>query len=299
MRFGLLGTGYWAREVHAAALTAHPEVEFVGVWGRDRAKASGTAAAFGVRPYAEVDELLREVDAVAVALPPDVQAELALHAARAGKHLLLDKPLALTVDAADAIVAEVEANHLASVIFFTQRFQPTTTAVIDQALATKGWLGGRALYFGSIYGDDSPYAQSHWRKVHGGLWDIGPHALSLLLPVLGSVAEVSAMSGPRQTTYLTLRHAGGAVSTMALTLDSAPMAARTEVELHGESGWLPLPGFDGDAVASFTRAISLLLAAAKGERHGLDVHFGRDVVAILAAAEGAAWSGQTVAVSRN
>jgi predicted dehydrogenase len=280
MRFGLLGTGYWAREVHAAALATHPGVEFVGVWGRDPAK----AATLGVRAYADVDALLGDVDAVAVALPPHVQAELALRAARAGKHLLLDKPLALTVATADQIVAEVDARGLASVIFFTSRFQPTTNAVLDQALATGGWLGGRAVFFGSIYGEDSPYAESQWRKEYGGLWDIGPHALSLLLPVLGPVAEVSAVAGPRQTTYVTLRHERGAVSTMALTLDAPLPASRVETEVHGESGWLTIPGFDGDAVASFGRAISLLLDAAGGTRHGLDVHFGREVVGILAQA---------------
>lgn len=273
MRFGLLGTGYWAREVHAAALAAHPEVDFVGVWGRDPLK----AATFGVQAFSDVDALLAEVDAVAIALPPHIQAELALRAAQAGKHLLLDKPLELSVTAAEAIVAEVDARDLATVIFFTSRFQPTTVAALDQAQATGGWHGGRAVYFGSIYGEDSPYAESVWRKEFGGLWDLGPHALSLLLPVLEPVAEASAMTGPRQTTHVTLRHAGSAVSTMALTLDAPEKAGRVEIELHGEAGWLSVPGFDGDAVASFTRAITDLLAGGRD----LDVHFGREVVAIL------------------
>jgi predicted dehydrogenase len=284
MRFGLLGTGYWAREVHAAALASHPGVDFVGVWGRDPAK----AAALGVRAYGDIDALLGDVDAVAIALPPDVQADLALRAARAGKHLLLDKPLALTVAAADAIVAEVDARGLASVIFFTSRFQPTTNAVLEQALATGGWHGGRSVFFGSIYGEGSPYAESAWRKEFGGLWDIGPHALSLLLPVLGPVAEVSAVAGPRQTTYVTLRHERGAVSTMALTLDAPLPASRVETEVYGDSGWLTIPGFDGDAVASFGGAISALLESVAGTRHGLDVHFGREVVGILARAAAAA-----------
>jgi len=276
MRFGLLGTGYWAREVHAAALAAHPKVEFVGVWGRDPAK----AAALGRRVFATPEDLFAEVDAVAIALPPEVQAGLALRAARAGKHLLLDKPLALTNEAAEAIVTEVEARGLRSLIFFTSRFQPSTNEILDHAMATGGWLGGRALYFGAI-GADSPYAESLWRKEYGGLWDLGPHALSLLLPVLGPVAEVSAVSGPRQTTYVTLQHENGAVSTMGLTLNAPPEAGRIEVELHGDAGWLAVPGFDGDAVASFGRAISQLLS---GQTQGLDVHFGREVVAILALA---------------
>ena len=296
MRFGLLGTGHWAREVHGAALAAHADVEFVGVWGRNPAKAGSLADAFGVRAFDEVDALLAEVDAVAFALPPDVQASLALQAARAGKHLLLDKPLALTVADADAVVAQVEARNLASVIFFTHRYQPTTIEALAQAIETGGWHGGYAISFGSIYGEGSPYAESVWRQQHGGLWDIGPHALSLLIPVLGPVMSVVAVNGPRQTTHVTSTHASGAVSTMSLTLDCAPLASRAETALHGESGWVTLPKFDGDAVGSLSRAISQLIEAVPTGRHPLDVRFGRDVVAILAAAEASANTGGRVDV---
>src|SRR6185295_18080660 len=92
LKFGLLGTGYWAAETQAAALAAHPDAEFVGVWGRDPAKAQALADRYGVRAYGGVDALIADVDAVAVALPPDVQGELAARAAEAGRHLLLDKP---------------------------------------------------------------------------------------------------------------------------------------------------------------------------------------------------------------
>src|SRR3954471_22667853 len=74
LRFGLLGTGRWAAETHAPALVAAPGAELVAVWGRDAAKAGALAERYGARAYAEVDDLLAEVDAVAVALPPDVQA---------------------------------------------------------------------------------------------------------------------------------------------------------------------------------------------------------------------------------
>lgn len=296
MRFGLLGTGYWAREVHATALASHPDVDFVGVWGRNPAKAAEFAGQFGVRAFADVDQLLAEVDAVAIALPPDVQAELALLAARAGRHLLLDKPLALTVEAADAVAAEVEARKLASVVFFTNRFQPTTVQALDEIIATGGWHGGHAVFFGSIYGEDNPYAESAWRHQYGGLWDIGPHALSLLIPVLGRVVSVTATNGPRQTTHVMLRHESGSVSTMALTLDSPPAASRIETQFHGESGWITLPGFDGDAVGSFKQAISQLIASAPAATHPLDVRFARDVVAILAAAQTSTTTGGTISL---
>ena len=82
-------------------------MEFVGVWGRNPAKAAALAGEYGAQPYAEVDALIADVDAIAIALPPDVQAPIALRAARAGKHLLLDKPVAFTTAEADEIVAAV------------------------------------------------------------------------------------------------------------------------------------------------------------------------------------------------
>jgi len=102
------------------------------------------------------------------------------------------------------------------------------------------------------------------------------------------------MTGPRQTTFVTMRHDTAAVSTMELTLDAAQAAARAEIVLHGESGWVTLPGYDGDAKTSFGRAITQLLASVDGPEHPLSVRFGRQVVAVLAAAEESAAEGRTI-----
>src|SRR5205809_701299 len=121
MRFGLIGTGYWADAVHAAGIDAHPEAELGGVWGRDAVKAQALAERHSAQGYADVDELIAAVDAVAFSVPPDVQAELAVRAAEAGRALLLEKPLALTVEAAERIVGAARAP---TVVFFTFRFDP-------------------------------------------------------------------------------------------------------------------------------------------------------------------------------
>src|SRR5262249_62274767 len=104
LRFGVVGTGYWAREVHAAGLAGHPDVELVGVWGRDPAKAAAVAAAHGTEAFADYDTLLAAGDAVTFSVPPQVQAELAPRAAAAGGRLLLGKPLAPGTPAAGPIV---------------------------------------------------------------------------------------------------------------------------------------------------------------------------------------------------
>jgi predicted dehydrogenase len=298
LRFGLLGTGYWAAETHAAGLSGHPDAEFVGVWGRNRDKALALAERFRIRAYADVDELITDVDAVAVALPPDVQAGLAVRAARAGRHLLLDKPVALSVEAADEVVEALAAGGGSSLVFTTSRYRPEVDAFLTGVVRTGGWYGAEVTMYGATFEAGSPYADSAWRREHGGLWDLGPHALSLVVPVLGPVAEVSAVTGPQHTYHVLLRHTTGPtgpVSTLHLGIHFSAALARWHTVFSGAAGWATVP--DGiDALAAFRVAVSRLAAnvAAGVTVDPLDVRAGRDAVAVLVAAQTAAVQGRTV-----
>ncbi|MFF9817426.1 Gfo/Idh/MocA family protein [Streptomyces sp. NPDC014006] len=287
MRIGLLGTGPWARLVHAPALAAHEAVDLVGVWGRRPEAAKELAGSHGTRAYDDVDDLLADVDAVAVALAPDVQAGLAARAARAGRHLLLDKPLATSVTGGRAVADAVRDAQVASIIFFTTRFQPESEAWITEQADQGGWFTARAQWLGAAFAEGSPYAASPWRRERGALWDVGPHALSVLLPVLGDVEQVAAAAhGPEDTVHLVLRHAGGASSALDLSLTAPPAAAGAVVELRGESGVTRLPERSQGAQQSYARAVEALLAAARdGSPHPCDAAFGLRVTAILAEAE--------------
>src|SRR5262249_13438750 len=148
LRFGLIGTGYWADVAHATGIEAHPDAELVGVWGRDPAKASALAERHGARAFGDLDELLDAVDAVAFSVPPDVQAQLAPRAAAAGKALLLEKPLALTVEDAERIV---EAVHAPSVVFFTFRLDPALAGWYADEIDGRPWDGASVLYLASIF----------------------------------------------------------------------------------------------------------------------------------------------------
>jgi predicted dehydrogenase len=293
LRFGLLGTGYWAAQTQAAGLSGHPDADFVGVWGRDPVKAGALADRYGVRAFADVDELIDAVDAVAVALPPQVQAPLAIRAARAGRHLLLDKPVALDLAEADELVTAVDGSGVASLVFVTNRYRPTIESWVERTAATAGWGGARVTMLGSIFGADSPYRDSQWRREHGGLWDLGPHALSVVLPVLGPVDEAVAVPAPYGTVHAILRHRGGAVSTMATSLDSPPALARWAVMFLGEAGTAQMPAAQDDAVTAFRAAIARLAAnvAAGRATDPLDVRSGRDTVAVLSAAQASVDSG--------
>jgi predicted dehydrogenase len=287
MRIGLLGTGPWAQMAHAPALGGHEEWDFAGVWGRRADAAKELADRYGVPAYDDVDALLADVDAVAVALPPSVQAELAVRAARAGRHLLLDKPLAPTTEQGRAVVDAVQEAGVASVVFFTTRFQPETEAWIAEQAAAEGWFTARAEWLGSVFTSDSPFAASPWRQEKGALWDVGPHALSVLLPVLGDVRRVAAaVRGPGDTVLLVLDHVGGASSTLTLSLTAPPAAAGVTVELRGAAGVTSLPDSSGTAVSALVRAADALSEAVRtGRPHACDAAFGQRVTEILAQAE--------------
>lgn len=298
LSFGVFGTGYWAAETHAAAIAAHPGARLAGVWGRDPAKAGVLAERYGVPAFDDADGLIDAVDAVAVALPPDVQADIAVRAASAGRHLLLDKPLALSLADAERVLLAVEQAGVASVVFFTNRFHTNVAGYLAATAATGGWLGARATMFASIFQPGNPYGGSPWRRERGALWDVGPHALSIILPVLGPATEVAALDGPQGLVHLMLRHDGGATSTLSLTLDAPADATIDDFVFYGENGIDSVPSGDGSAADALGNAIGQLIEQVdSGDRdHLCDVRFGRDVVAVLDSAETARAERRTVPV---
>lgn len=294
MRFGVLGTGRRALTVHAAALAEHPSAELAGIWGRDLARAKAVGAEFDVAGFGDVDELLAQVDAVAISLPPDVQGPLTERAAAAGRHVLLETPPALDVAGADRLVGAVRAAGVASVVFFPFRFQTATSTWLTQAARTSP-AGGAGSWLSSVAGTPSSAGGTE----HGALWHLGPHALSVLVPALGPVTSVQAGAGRRDTAHLVLTHESGAASTVTLSRTVAPMAAGIEFYVHGDAGRLVLLPDTEDAVEAFSTAVDELGAAAlTGGVHPCDVVFARDVVAVLATAARALTSGCREAVPR-
>jgi predicted dehydrogenase len=172
-------------------------------------------------------------------------------------------------------------------VFFTTRFLPETEAWITEQAAAEGWFTARAEWLGSVFTSDSPFAASPWRQEKGALWDVGPHALSVLLPVLGDVRRVAAaVRGPGDTVLLVLDHVGGASSTLTLSLTAPTAAAGATVELRGEAGVTSLPDSSANAVSALVRAADALSEAVRtGRPHPCDAVFAQRVTEILAEAE--------------
>lgn len=199
----------------------------------------------------------------------------------------MDKPVATTVEGARQVAEAAEQARVGSIVFCTLRFAPETAAWITEQHAAGGWFTAHAEWIGALWapGADSEYAASPWRHEKGGLWDVGPHALSVLIPVLGDVTSLTAARGPADTHHLVLRHTSGASSTVTLTLAAPAAAAGVGIALRGEHGVVGLPRWDG-AVGAFRAAVDALIESVRtGEAHPCDVRFGLRLTELLAEAE--------------
>jgi predicted dehydrogenase len=286
LRFGLVGTGYWARIAHAPVLASTEGIEFAAVWGRDPRAAADLAAAHHAVAHADLEAFLADVDGVAFAVPPDVQAPIAARAARAGKHLLLEKPIALSEAAADDLVEAVEQNGVASVVFFILRFQPRMRRWLADVTARGGWCGGVAAWFGASLLESSPF-NTPWRRDKGALWDLGPHVVSLLWGVLGPVTSVTADAGPADVAHLVLHHQGGPSSVVTVTQSGGQAAAGFEAYIWGAPGQWDAPALASDPSVALRTALTELAQNARSgrTRHPCDVRFGRDVGRVLVQAQ--------------
>ena len=295
MRFGLVGTGPWATMVHGPGLLEARDADLVGVWGRSPEKAGALATSLGVTAYDDYDALLADVEAVAFAVPPDVQPDLAVAAARAGKHLLLEKPVAMEVEAARAVRVAAEEAGVASVVFFTDRFIDGSRAWFNEVSSTDGWRGGWLRWFASLQQEGNPFGGSAWREERGALWDVGPHVLSTMTAALGPIVSLTAVAGDGDLVTLVLRHESGATTTASLTVFAPPAAEGLEAVVWGEAGLLPMPARpeEGGAGCLAIAADELVAAANDGRPHELDVAFGTHVVELLADAQAQLDAAQT------
>jgi len=283
MKIGLIGSGYWAESVHCPALAASNDVEFVGVWGRNHEETQRLALKFGVDAYSDLDTLIRDVDALDFAVPPHVQKDIALRAAKAGKHLLLEKPLALNVADADELISTFTEAGISTVVFHTTLFQSDIGEWVDAAQGTS-WASGVSEWISDALSDPaSPFRASPWRHDRGALWDIGPHVVSLFISLLGPVTEVVAVAGPADTVHLVLMHAEGRTSSSTLSLNGPPGQYVFGVRVWNDTTSAQLPESQVDGTEALVLALEALASHAAGKTSvpRSDAAYARDIVAVL------------------
>lgn len=186
-RIGLLGLGAIAQVVHLPILHSLPGVKLAGVCDVDRAKASAIASRFGVeRVYRSDDEVFTDpdIDAIIICTPNYLHHGQATAALEAGKHVLIEKPLAIKPDDAAKVLDAAERAGKTLMVAMNNRYRPDIQAL--RPFATNGELGNVFLVRGAWLNKKMRWVRPTWRhrlETAGGgaMMDLGVQTLDLAL----------------------------------------------------------------------------------------------------------------------
>ena len=271
LRWGIIGCGSVAERKGGPALYGVEGSELVAVMRRNAAKAADFARRHGAkRWYDRAEDLLAdpEVNAVYVATPVGLHCQHTIMAAEAGKHVLCEKPMAMTVQECREMIASCQANDVKLMIAYYRRTYPVVQRM--KQLLAEGAIGQPMLVrinLTSYVNPDDPEAEEAWRvrpAVSGGgvLYDVGSHRLDVMNYLLGPAAEVSA--------FVDTLHASYQVE------DSAVLALKLRSGIHGTANFQWNVGSNTDDFEIYGTRGKLLARSLEGGH--LEVYRGDELV---------------------
>lgn len=196
--FGIVGCGVIA-PFHARALGELPNARLVAVCDVVAERAERIGREFGVPHTAEFDELLArpDVDVVCVCVPSGMHADFGVRAAAAGKQVVVEKPIDITLEAADRLIAACREHGVALTVISQRRYEPGVQEM--RALIDAGRLGRLVLGDAIVkwYRSQAYYDSGDWRGTYaldggGCLMNQGVHYVDLLQWMMGPVERVFA-----------------------------------------------------------------------------------------------------------
>jgi predicted dehydrogenase len=246
IRYGVVGLGHIAQvAVLPAFAHARRNSELVAVVSNDRTKRREIARRHRLDQtftYEEFDDCLRVVDAVYIALPNSMHAEYTIRAARAGVHVLCEKPMAVTVDECRRMLVACRKANVKLMIAYRLHFETINLAAIE--LARRGRLG-ELKFFNSSFSMTVRRGDIRTKRAYGGgtLYDIGVYCINAARNLFRSeptqVSAVSINSGLAslaeidETTAATLRFGNDRVATFITSFNAADVASYRLVGTKG------------------------------------------------------------------
>lgn len=218
LNIGVIGLGEIGA-VHCDALLQIPQAKLLAVADIDETRAKQIALQTGAQPYQNYQELLarEDIDAVIIATPDHLHKEPCIQAAKAGKHILVEKPLAMTLEDSMAILGAVEKANVKLMVGFTLRFFPQYQHA--KASIEKGELGNLISLFARR---TNLITQSRRLKGRTGvLFFLGIHDFDVLRWMVGADAEeIFCISGKHDRspyavedeTFTTIRFENGVIA---------------------------------------------------------------------------------------
>ncbi len=248
MHIGLIGGGNISR-THARALSAIGGAQITAVFGTNAEKVTQLCKEHGGAPYQTLQQFLshRPMEMVVIGSPSGLHAAQGIEAARLGLHVLVEKPIDISSERADALIAKCKEARVKLGVIFQDRFQPDVRRL--KQLIGDGVLGKPLLAEARVKWFRPPeyYAGSRWRGTWaldggGALMNQGVHTVDLLLWLLGDVIRVQARTATllqkietEDTAVALLDFANGALGVLLATTAAYPGYPR-RVEITGSEG---------------------------------------------------------------
>jgi predicted dehydrogenase len=181
---GIVGAGIWGRN-HALALGSHPRARLVMICDRDEDRARGAGERFGCAWTTSLEELAESgVEAVSIATPDHLHRDPAVRMLRAGKHVLVEKPLATSVADAGLIVAAAEEAGVHLMVDFHARWHPLFMSA--RGYVERGELGPPVMAYARL--SDTihvPTEMLPWSRHSGPEWFLFPHTMDVVRWLFG------------------------------------------------------------------------------------------------------------------
>ena len=247
---GIIGCGMIA-EFHTRAIQEIPGARVVAAWSRTPANGQKIAAlAGGCAIHDDLDRMLETpgLDVVCVCTPSGAHLEPALKAAAAGKHVVVEKPLEITVERCDAIIAACAAAKVSLCTIFPSRFAPANVLLkkaIDAGRFGRLTLGDTHVKW---WRTQAYYDSGGWRGTWaldggGALMNQAIHNVDLLAWLMGDVATVTALTGTlaherievEDAAVAALRFKNGALGVIEAATCAYP-GLQKRIEIHGDQG---------------------------------------------------------------
>jgi len=246
LKWGLLSTAR-INQALIPPLRASERNSLVAVASRDARRAEAYAKQHAIpRSYGSYEALLAdpEIDVVYNPLPNHLHAEWSIRAAQAGKHVLCEKPLALTVNEVDRMTEAAQQSGTILAEAFMYRHHPQTLAV--QKAVQDGQIGDIQLIRGSFSFTLQRPEDFRWTPEFGGgaLWDVGCYPVSFTRMLVGNPPEevfgwqVATPDGVDQTFIGQLRFSGGVLAQFDCSFN---LPHQTVMEIRGTQGILIVP----------------------------------------------------------
>jgi len=198
MRAGIIGAGAEAKEVQLPTFKSMQELELLAVADIDEKSAKSVAKKFDIpEVYIDYHDLLnnKNIDMVSICVPFYLHKKIAVDCAKAGKHILVEKPMAVTVQDADEILKAVKENEVKLCVVQNYRLFPSVQKSKD--IIEEGRIGEIISMHAHML--DFPPSSSEWRmNRHGGvIEDIGPHLIDIVLYLndFKTIKQIYAMGG--------------------------------------------------------------------------------------------------------